>query len=99
MDHPVILFNNLPVKKVTEHIHQGIILDLKLSFSAHIKSAISKTRRGIGLLKCLSEYLPRQTLNVYILYKLYVRPHLTGMLSIMFQLKCVSSVKASFYQI
>ena len=74
MDHPVILFNNTPVKKVTEHRHIGIILDSKLSFSAHIKSAISKTRRGIGLLKYLSKYLPRHTLNE--LYKLYVRPHL-----------------------
>ena len=72
--HPVILFNNIPVKKVVEHKHLGIILDSKLSFSAHIKSAISKTRKGIGLLKYLSNYLPRYTLNE--LYKLYVRPHL-----------------------
>ena len=74
IDHPVILFNNTPVQKVTEHKHLCIILDSKLSFSAHIKSAISKTRRGIGLLKYLSKYLPRRTLNE--LYKLYVRPHL-----------------------
>ena len=74
IDHPVILFNDIPVKKVNEHKHLGIILDSKLSFSAHIKSAISKTRRGIGLLKYLSKYLPRHTLNE--LYKLYVRPHL-----------------------
>ena len=50
IDHPVILFNNIPVKTVSEHKHLGIILDSKLSFSAHIKSAISKTRKGIGLL-------------------------------------------------
>ena len=74
IDHPVILFNNMPVKKVHEHKHLGIILDSKLSFSAHIKSAISKTRKGIGLLKYLSKYLPRHTLNE--IYKLYVRPHL-----------------------
>ena len=73
-DHPVILFNNIPVRKVNEHKHLGIILDSKLSFSAHIKAAISKTRKGIGLLKYLSKYLPRHTLNE--LYKLYVRPHL-----------------------
>ena len=73
IDHPVILFNDIPVKKVNEHKHLGIILDSKLSFSAHIKSAISKARRGIGLLKYLSKYLPRHTLNE--LYKLYVRPH------------------------
>ena len=74
IDHPVILFNNIPVQKVSEHKHLGVILDSKLSFSAHIKSAISKTRKGIGLLKHLSKYLPRHTLNE--LYKLYVRPHL-----------------------
>ena len=74
IDHPDIFFNNIPVKKVEEHKHLGIILDLKLSFSSHIKSAISKTRKGIGLLKYLSKDLPRHTLNE--LYKLYVRPHL-----------------------
>ena len=60
--------------KVEEHKHLGIILDSKLTFSAHIKSAISKSRKGIGLLKYLSKYLPRHILNE--LYKLYVRPHL-----------------------
>ena len=74
IDHPVILFNDIPVKKVNEHKHLGIILDSKLSFSAHIKSAISRARKVIGLLKYLSKYLPRHTLNE--LYKLYVRPHL-----------------------
>ena len=74
IDHPVILFNDIPEKKVTEHKHLGIILDSKLSFSAHINSAISKARKGIGLLKYLLKYLPRHTLSK--LYKLYVRPHL-----------------------
>ena len=63
VDHPAIFFNNIPVEKVTEHKHLGIILDSKLSFSAHVKSAISKTRKGIGLLKYLSQYLPRHTLK------------------------------------
>ena len=72
--HPVIRFNNIPVTKVDEHKHLGVVLDSKLSFSAHIKAAISKTRKGIGLLRCLSKYLPRNTLNE--LFKLYVRPHL-----------------------
>ena len=60
--------------KVEEHKHLGVVLDSKLSFSAHIKAAISKTRKGIGLLRYLSKYLPRNTLNE--LFKLYVRPHL-----------------------
>ena len=74
MNHPEIRFNNIPVMKVDEHKHLRIILDSKLSFSAHIKAAITKTRKGIGLLKYLSKYLHRHTLNE--LFKLYVRPHL-----------------------
>ena len=74
MNHPAIRFNNIPVMKVDEHKHLGIILDSKLSFSAHIKAAVSKARKGVGLLKYLSKYLPRNSLNE--LFKLYVRPHL-----------------------
>ena len=74
VDHPMIFFNDIPVEKVDEHKHLGVILDRKLSFSAHINAAICKARRGIGLLKHLSRYLPRHTLNE--LYKLHVRPFL-----------------------
>ena len=74
MNHPEIRFNDIPVMKVDEHKHLGIILYSKLSFSAHIKAAISKARKGVGLLKYLSKYLPRHTLNE--LFKLYVQPHL-----------------------
>ena len=73
VDRPVILFNDISVKKVDKNKHSSIIFDSKLSFSAHIKSAISKTRNGIGSLKCLTQCLPRHTLNN--LYKPYVRPH------------------------
>ena len=74
MNHPEIRFNNIPVMKVDEYKHLGMIRDSKLSFSAHIKAAIAKTRKGVGLLKFLSKYLPRHTLNE--LFKLYLRPHL-----------------------
>ena len=70
-DHPVIRFNDIPVKKVDEHKHLRAILDSKLPFSAHKISAIAKTRKGIGLLKHLSKWLPTHTLNE--LCKLYVR--------------------------
>ena len=63
MNHPEICFNNIPVMKVDEHKHLGIILDSKLSFSTHIKAAVSKARKGVGLLKYLSKYLPRNSLN------------------------------------
>ena len=74
VNHPEIRFDNIPVMKVDEHKHLGIILDSKLSFSAHIKAVVSEARKGIGLLRYLSNYLPRNSLNE--LFKLYVRPHL-----------------------
>ena len=51
VDHPKILFSNAPVMKVDEHKNLGLILDSKLTSSAHIKSAISKSRKDVDLLK------------------------------------------------
>ena len=74
IDHTEIRFNNIPVMKVSEHKHLGVILDSKLSFSAHINAAISKARRGIGGLRLLSRYLPSSSLCE--IYKLHIRLHL-----------------------
>ena len=70
----MIFSNDTLVVKVEEHKHLGIVLDKKLSFSAHITATICKTRKDIGLLNSLSSNLPRYTLNE--LYKLHVRPFL-----------------------
>ena len=69
-NYPPICFNSVPVMKVSEHKHLGVILDSKLSFTSHINAVISKCRQGIALLKLLSKYLPRHTLNE--IYKLYI---------------------------
>ena len=74
VDHTMILFNNIPVRKVSKHKHLRIILDSKLSFSTHTISAISEMRKGIGLLKYLYINLPRDALNKVDTF--YVRPHL-----------------------
>ena len=74
INHPVLKFNNVPVAKVDEHKHLGMILDSKMSFASHIQVPTLKCRRGIGMIKYLSTYLPRKTLEQ--LYKSYVRPHL-----------------------
>ena len=73
-DHPPLFFNDAPVMKVDEHKHLGVVLDIKLTCSSHIQSAINKARRAISMFRFLSKYLPRRTLNE--LYKLYVPPHL-----------------------
>ena len=46
-NHPMILFNASPVSTVDQHKYLGIILDSKLSFSAHIQEAINKSRKAI----------------------------------------------------
>ena len=74
VNQPPIFFNDVPVKNVQEQKYLGTISDSELSFASHIKAAISKSRQGIGMLRFLSKYLPRHTLNE--MYKLYVRPHL-----------------------
>ena len=73
-DYPPISFNSVPVRKVMEHKHLGIILDSKLSFNSRINDVVSRCRQGIGLLKLLSKYLRRHTVNE--IYKLYIQQHL-----------------------
>ena len=72
--HPALFFNGSEVVIKAEHRHLGMILDCKLTFLSHIKEAIVKARRGIGIIRFLSKYVARDVLDQ--IYKLYVRPHL-----------------------
>ena len=67
-------FNQAEVPVVKEHKHLGMILDSKLDFSAHLKEAIVKARRGIGMIRYMAKYVSRDVRDQ--IYKLYVRPHL-----------------------
>ena len=51
-----------------------MILDSKLNFQSHVREAIVKARRGIGIIRFSSKYVSRDVLDQ--IYKLYVRPHL-----------------------
>ena len=72
--HPAVLFNGSEVAVKMEHKHLGMILDSKLNFYSHIREAIIKARRGIGIIRFSSKYVSRDVLDQ--IYKLYVRPHL-----------------------
>ena len=72
--HPSLFFNGTLVPKVNEQKHLGLILDSKLSFERHINEKIIKAKRGIGIIKYLSKYLPLITLDQ--MYKALVRSHL-----------------------
>ena len=73
-NHPPLFFNNIEVKQVKEHKHLGLILDSKLSFRSHINEKLGIARKGVGVIKYLSSYVPLKTLDQ--IYKMYVRPHL-----------------------
>ena len=72
--HPPLLFNNNNVSQVNFQIHLGVILDVKLTFEEHLENVFNKTNKTIGLLRKLSNLLPRQALIT--IYKAFVRPHL-----------------------
>ena len=72
--HPILKLGDEIISTKSEHKDLGLILDTKLNFKSHVREAIVKARRGIGLLKHLSKYVSREVLDQ--IYKLYVRPHL-----------------------
>ena len=72
--HPSLFFNQSEVITKDVHTHLGMILDSKLNYSSHVREAIIKGRRGIGIIRYLSKYVCWGVLDQ--IYKLYVRPHL-----------------------
>jgi hypothetical protein len=72
--HPPLTFNNIPVARRVSTKHLGIILDERLSFSEHIKEAITKAKKGLALMKFLSNKVSSRVLELT--YTMYVRPHL-----------------------
>ena len=74
LNHPQIVFNGTVVAKVNEQKHLGLILDSSLSFKKHLNEKIIKAKKNLGIIKHLSIFLPRKTLDQ--MYKALVRSHL-----------------------
>ena len=72
--HPDIIFNSNPVKKSSCQKHLGMFLDSKLDFDEHIKGVFEKTKKSIGLIRKLRNFLRGPSLLQ--IYKSFVRPHL-----------------------
>ena len=72
--HPDLTFNGIPVAREDFTKHLGLYLDSRLNFAKHISEGVRKATKGLSLLKYLSKYVSRKTLDLS--YKLYVRPHL-----------------------
>ena len=64
---------------MNDHKHLGLTLDSKLTFVNHISENVFKALKGVGLIKCLSSYVPVKTLDQ--IYKMYVHRILTFVIS------------------
>ena len=69
VEHPAIYFYGSEVETVPHHKHIALILEETLNFAEHIKEAIIKARRGIGIISFFSKYIHRDILDQR--YKLY----------------------------
>ena len=72
--HDDLIFGEIPVKKVRETKHLGMILDAKLSFVSHIENKLTKAKQELGIMKQVKRIVTPYTLEQY--YKMWVRPHL-----------------------
>ena len=61
VNHPTLYFNNSPITCAPFQKHLGLFLDEKLTFGHHLNEKISKPNKGIGLVKRLYSYLPRNS--------------------------------------
>ena len=73
-EHPDLYFNSLVGEKVKTKKYLGLKLDKRLNFREHFKDKFAIVNKGIGMLKKLSNYLPRHSLIT--LYKASIRPYL-----------------------
>ena len=73
-DHPIVYFNETPVKHTTCQKHLGMYLDEKFHFNHHVKEKIAKSNKGMEQIRKLVHVLPTQSLLT--IYKSFIRPHL-----------------------
>ena len=72
--HPPLVFSNNNVSQVNSQKYLGVILDVKLTFEKHLKNVFNKTNKTIGLLRKLSNLLPRKALVT--IYNAFLRLYL-----------------------
>ena len=68
------LFNGTGVAKMNEQKHLGLTLDSTVSFKIHLNEKIIIAKKNLGIIKHLSVFLPRKTLDQ--MYKALARSQL-----------------------
>ena len=61
--HPSVYFNNIPVSSTSVHKHIRMLLDDKLSYKHHLKSALNKVKKTIGLLRKFQQLPPERVFD------------------------------------
>ena len=76
--HPTVCetlyFSDIPVKKVDDTQHIGMILDSRLNFQKHLEKKLAKSNKGLGMMKQVKKWISNSALEQ--IYKSYVRTHL-----------------------
>ena len=63
LKHPDLYFNRIVVEKVKTQKHLGLNLDERLNYRENLKNKCAINNKRIGMLKKLSNYLPRHSLT------------------------------------
>ena len=71
-NHPQLFLDTVPIKKVQEHKHLGLIISNDLSWKPHITDLIDKANRRLGIMKSLKYKLDRLSLER--IYTGFIRP-------------------------
>ena len=71
LTYSFLLLNNNNFSQVGSQKHLEVILNVKLTSEEHLKNVLNKTNKTIGLLRKLSNLLPKQTLIT--IYKAFVK--------------------------
>ena len=61
--HPPLSFNGSLVPISDVHKHLGFFLNSELNFLRHVKEAITKARKGIGVIRFMAKYVTRDVLD------------------------------------
>ena len=71
-DYPILLFDNVTVKFVSEHKHLSLIFSENMKWKCHIDSILTSASRMIGIMRKLKYVFSRRSLNQ--IYVSYIRP-------------------------
>ena len=95
--HPPLFFNNSEIKLSSNQKHLELTLDSKLSFNEHINDKIHQANKGVGLLRKLQTFLPRNSLLT--IYKSFIRPLLDYADVIYNAIQCGTSYNRGYQRI